>query len=57
MGGSGGWGFSWGPRQLAGPGSREGPGQTVIIVLLGLREKGERTMLGPPKEGLCLVPE
>lgn len=56
MGGSRGWGVSWGPRQLAEPGSRERPGQTVIIVLLGLREKGERTMLGPPKRGAVSGP-
>lgn len=57
----GGWGQglggSWGPRQLTGPGSREGPGQTDMIVFLGLREKEERTMLGPQKEGPCLVLE
>lgn len=56
VGGSRGWGVSWGPRQLAEPGSREGPGQTVIIVLLGLREQGERTMLGPPKRGAVSGP-
>lgn len=28
VGGSRGWGVSWGPRQLAEPGSREGPGQS-----------------------------
>lgn len=42
--------------QLAGPGSREGPGQTVMIVFLGLREKEERTMLGPPKRGAVSGP-
>lgn len=56
VGGGGGWGVSWGPRQLAGLGSREGPGQTVIIIFLGLGEKGERTMLGPQERGAVSGP-
>lgn len=53
--GTGGWGqelgISWGPRQLLGLGSREGPGQMVIIVCPDLGKKG-KTMLGPPKRGM-----
>lgn len=46
-----GWGVSWGPRQLAGLGSRgEGPGQMVIILFLGLGEKGEEDHAGSPRK-------
>lgn len=51
MVGGRGWGVSWGPRQLAGPRSREGSGQMVIIVFLGLGHKEEKTMLGPQERG------
>lgn len=44
----------WSPRQLVGSGIREGLGQTVINVCLGLEE---RTYWVPKKEGPCPILE
>lgn len=51
-----GWGISWGPRQLAGLGSRrEGPGQMVIIDFWVWGEGGE-DHAGCPERGVISGP-